>query len=74
MKVTRTSDGPHCRLPKAEKQTLERASSLLDQLAYHYRDTDLGDRTAPGVLAIDAVLFDKDIVPTPEEPEQGNNQ
>lgn len=71
MKVTRTSDGASCRLSKAEKQTLERASSLLDQLAYHYRDTDLGDSTASGVLVIDAVLKDEDIVPVTNEPEQG---
>jgi len=44
MKVTRKDGETACVLSHAERQTMDRAFAIFDQLAFHYRATEHGER------------------------------
>ena len=63
MKVTRTGGVTKCVLNATEQAENDRVIARCDQLAYHYRDTDLGDSMADVVNSLTAVQADTEICP-----------
>lgn len=81
MKVKKRTNGTtQCVLSKTELNQLQSSSAIIDQLGYHYRDTEFGDRCTESLSLIDSLFLDCELNPKTEKKEddlqekyQGNN-